>query len=281
MERKNSNPYTSNGGYNDYDNRYDRDYNQNFYDDSYDGKYNQTSYNSVNNSGYVDDAYQRNVLNSTASSKTVLTRSFLYMVVALIVSGVIAQMAVASGLTLSLVLGGGFSVLLFAELGVVIVSNIALSKNNALLAGIMFFVYSVCNGLTCSVVFYAYSGESIATIFIATAVMFAGIAVVAMKTKKDLSVLGIIGYMGLFALIIVSTFTLLFGAQESPFLLIVGLALFIGITAYDVQKIKALTNSSVVSASENTLAIFGAMTLYLDFINIFLKLLRLFGSRRD
>ena len=110
--------------------------------------------------------------------------------------------------------------------------------------------------------------------------MFAGIAVVAMKTKKDLSVIGIIGYMGLFALIIVSTFTLLFGAEESPFLLIVGLALFIGITAYDVQKIKALTNSSA-NMSENTLAVFGAMTLYLDFINIFLKLLRLFGSKRD
>lgn len=213
---------------------------------------------------------------SKTKERKALGYSFLLMTVALFISGFISFFVAASGLIYESSFTGIFYVSIFAELIVVMAANFALAKQNAKLAGILFVVYSICNGLVLSVIFVAYELASIGTIFVATALMFAGISVVAITTKKDLTILGTIGYMGLFALIIATFIGMLFGVDYAIFS-IIGLALFIGITAYDVQKIKRYASSGDSIAN---IAIFGALNLYIDFVNIFLKLLRLFGNRK-
>lgn len=244
---------------------------------NYDANYgNQGQYqNPYNNQGYMDMNLK------TVATQEVVAKSFLFMVVALIITAV-ASLTTSPLIAYRMLTGNGFFILLIAELAIVMVSNWAVSKNNAILAGVLFAVYSYLTGVTCSILFVAYTTASITVIFLVTAAIFAIMAIFGLVTKKDLSSAGSILMMGLFGIIIVS-FVNLFLLKSSMLDTIIcgiGVLIFVGLTAYDTQKIKRLV---AVSNDGNvlTLALMGAFELYLDFINLFLKLLRLFGKRRN
>lgn len=211
----------------------------------------------------------------------VVAKSFLFMVVALIITAG-AAFSTTPIVAIRLLTGSGFTFILLAELAIVLVSDWAISKNNAILAGILFVIYSYLTGVTFSILLLAYTGTSMVATFLVTAVMFGVMAVIGLIAKKDLTSAGSLLLMGLIGVIMASSVNLFLLKSDTADMVIsiICVLLFVGLTAYDAQKIKALT---AVSNEGNvlTLALMGAFQLYLDFINIFLRLLGLFGKRKN
>ena len=148
----------------------------------------------------------------------------------------------------------------------------------------LFAVYSILNGMTCSVVLLVYTGESVYKAFLSTAGMFGAMSVYGLYTKRDLTSFGSFLRMGLFGLIIATVINLFIKSSMADiYISIFGIIIFLGLTAYDTAKIKTMADE-IDGNDENVVgrvAVIGALELYLDFINIFLYLLRLFGKRRD
>jgi len=178
-----------------------------------------------------------------------------------------------------------FWALIIAQLGAVAALSFLINKINGAVATVIYIAYAALTGLTLSSIFLLYTGSSIAQVFGVTAFGFAGLSFFGLVTKRDLGPVGSFCMMGLFGLIGFALLSMFFpslmGAGGSFVFSIVGIIVFAGLTAYDTQRIKAMN----VPGSEGTdgarkTAIFGALTLYLDFINLFLSLLRLTGRRR-
>lgn len=171
-----------------------------------------------------------------------------------------------------------------AEIGLVLWLTARINTMSSLTAGLMFAAYAILNGVTMSFIFLAYTMESIATTFFITAGTFAAMSAVGYFTKKDLSGVGRVLTMLLIGLIIATLVN--FFVASSGFALVlnyIGVFIFVGLTAYDTQKIKNLVNeASMYGDEEQTtkLALMGSLTLYLDFINLFLYLLRFMGNRK-
>lgn len=219
--------------------------------------------------------------NEEISTQSIMAKAFLFMFVALLLSGAAAYMAIDSGFMYSMLTNNTYYALIIVELIVVFAAGATLKRNLVLPSAFLFAVYSVVNGVTLSVIFMAYTQGSIYYMFIIAAVIFAIMAVIGFVTKKDLTALGTLGLMGLVGIIVLSVVNI-FILKNNQFDLVLsalGLAIFIGLTAYDTQKIKNMA-ASRREYSDNTIAMFGALVLYLDFINMFLHLLRLFGRRR-
>ena len=153
-------------------------------------------------------------------------------------------------------------------------------------AKLLFILYSALNGLTISTIFFTYTASSIAICFVSAAAMFFGMSLYGLKTKSDLTTAGRYLMMALLGIIIASLLNgilFLFGAGSTMFDWLISVAsvvVFTGLTAYDSQKIMRISSSADNSDSFKKIAIYGALELYLDFINIFLSLLRLFGNRK-
>ncbi|MBP5608887.1 MAG: Bax inhibitor-1/YccA family protein [Lachnospiraceae bacterium] len=235
--------------------------------------------------GYGPAAYggQGNILNQVNSlmHEEVIAKSFLYMVAALVVTAIAAFTAPDAMATVLVSNPSAIYLLFVLELGIVIVSNIAIKKNNAVLTAVLFTAYSFITGATLGVIFWAYDLGSVGAIFLMTAGTFAVTAVYGLLTKKDLSSIGSICLMGLIGIIIVTLVNMIFIHSSGLDLAIsyIGVAVFVALTAYDTQKIK----KAVAYASPDrvaTIALSGAFELYLDFINIFLRLLRILGRRK-
>lgn len=240
---------------------------------------NQNNYNTTPSYNYDTDTNTQQGLKAILCEEVVL-KSFLFMVGALLITAC-AALTISPYAALRLLSGGSFYVIVAAELGIVIASNFALRKNNAILAGILFTAYSYLTGVTLSIIFMVYTTASIVTIFLTTAAIFAIMAVYGLVTKTDLSRVGNILLMALIGIIIISfvNIFLLHSSMLDTAISAIGVLIFVGLTAYDTQKIKrmvAVSNSQNV----NSLALFGAFELYLDFINLFLKLLSLLGKRK-
>lgn len=219
---------------------------------------------------------------SGSAVRQVMTKTFLFMLAALLISGGAAIYASTGGFLLAMMENRYlFMGLLIAEVVIVMVANRILVKGAVVPAVILLVVYSVINGLTLSIIFMAYELGSITSIFAMTAAIFGILALVGIFTKMDLTSIGSIGIVGLFGIIIMSVFNIFFfkSSGMSLVLNILGLAIFIGLTMYDAQKIKKMAIANE-GTSTTTLALFGALNLYLDFVNIFLRLLALFGKRR-
>mgnify|MGYP000908900426 CR=1 FL=1 len=172
--------------------------------------------------------------------------------------------------------------LIIIELGLVMLISALINKISFSTAIVLFIIYSIVNGLTLSVIFLAYTMASIASTFIVTASTFGVMCVYGLVTKKDLTGVGSLLYMALFGLIIASIANL-FLHNETVYWIITyaGIIIFVGLTAYDAQKIKQIGESSFAKTEQGkNLAVIGALQLYLDFINLFLFLLRLLGKRR-
>lgn len=163
--------------------------------------------------------------------------------------------------------------LFVVELGLVIaISGFAL-RMSATVAAPLFLLYSAINGITLSGIFMIYTKESITSTFFTAAATFGAMSVYGLVTKRDLTSIGSFCFMGLIGVVIASVVNIFLGSNMLQFVVSgIGLIVFIGLTAYDTQKLKGATGSAAVA---------GALSLYLDFVNMFLIMLRLFGTRRD
>ena len=171
--------------------------------------------------------------------------------------------------------------LIIAEFALVMGVSAAINRLSLTTATLMFVLYSVINGATLSVVFLAYSMASIATVFFITAGTFAAMAFIGYTTKTDLTSVGKIVLMALIGLIIATVVNVFVKSTMFDIILsYVGVLIFVGLTAYDSQKIKQmLLQAPDASEGAQKMALLGALTLYLDFVNLFIYLLRIFGKR--
>jgi FtsH-binding integral membrane protein len=176
---------------------------------------------------------------------------------------------------------------MIVQIGVVVTLSAAVARLSAGLAMGLFLGYAALTGVTLSTLFLIYTRDSIAGVFLSTAFGFAGLSLMGYTTKRDLGPLGAFCGMALFGLIgwglLSFFFPSLLGGQAGTAYSAVGVLIFAGLTAYDTQRIKAMATSDVYGVGlgmESKAAIVGALALYLDFINLFLSLLRLFGDRR-
>jgi len=181
---------------------------------------------------------------------------------------------------------GLFYILMFAELGCVLLFTFLLPKLSAFAATALYFTYAALTGLTLSVLSLIYTGQSIAQVFVLTTVSFAGLSGFGFVTKRDLGPVGSFCVMGLFGMIGYGLLTMIFPSMYSKtgdlVFGIIGVIVFSGLTAYDTQRIKQMNVPGTEGSDENKkVAIHGALALYLDFINLFLSLLRIFGRSRD
>lgn len=213
--------------------------------------------------------------------QTLLRKVYVWMTLALVVTGLTAAYVAANpGLVQVVASGPALLVLIVAELALVWILSARIMRMSFATAGVMFVAYSVLNGLTLSFIFLAYTSASIAQTFFITAGTFAATSFVGYTTKKDMSRFGNFFFMALIGLIIASLVNIFW--QNPVFYWVisyVGVLLFVGLTAYDTQKIKHMLLAYGTDDNESTrkLALLGSLTLYLDFINLFLYLLRIFG----
>lgn len=213
-----------------------------------------------------------------------LSRVYGWMTAALVISGAVAFVASTSETVMRLTIGNGFGfiVLAVAEIALVWWLSASIRKISFGAAFGAFIVYSVLNGLTLSSVFLVYKIESIFMVFFVTAGMFAAMAVYGSVTKSNLMSFGRYFTMALIGIIIASVVNILLRSSTLDWIIsIITVVLFTGITAYDAQKMLTVSKNSTENDVFKKAAVFGALELYLDFVNIFLAMLRLFGRRRD
>ena len=174
-----------------------------------------------------------------------------------------------------------FFALVIAELGLVFFISARADQMTPAMASGLFALYSALNGVTLSVILIVYTGESIATTFLITAGMFAALALWGSTTKRSLAGVGQFMFMGLIGLILASVVGVFWHNDALQFLIsVVGVIVFTGLTAYDAQRLKQMA-LALPEGQIGSYAVVGALSLYLDFINLFLMLLRFTGSRRD
>ena len=218
--------------------------------------------------------------------RTVLQRVYAWMAGGLTVTGLVALWAASSEFFMDLLYRtpGILIGLIVAEFVVVIALSWGINRMSAGMAIGAFMLYAALNGLTMSLIFLVYTAESIGATFLITAGMFAGISLYGYTTKRDLSSMGSFLFMALIGVLLASIAN--FFLKSSALYWVITFAailVFVGLTAYDTQKIKRMS-ASLDGRSDQTMmqrvVIMGALTLYLDFINLFLYLLRIFGKRR-
>ena len=215
---------------------------------------------------------------------TFLSRVYGWMTLALVISGVTAFLAATNETIIRLTIGNGFGFLILAvaELALVWWLTASIHKISSGAAFFAFILYSVLNGVTLSSVFLVYKIESIFMVFFISAGMFAAMAVYGTVTKSSLSSFGKYFAMALVGIIIASLVNFLLRSPMLDwFLSIITVVIFTGLTAYDAQKMLAVSRNASDDEIFRKASVIGALDLYLDFINIFLAMLRLFGRRRD
>jgi len=209
--------------------------------------------------------------------------AYAWMATGLALTGAVAFMVSQSRSALQTIFQPGTVMILFlVELALVWIISASIQKLSATTATVLFLLYSAINGLTLSFIFIAYKMPSIAGTFVVTAGMFGAISVYGFVTKRDLSSLGSMLFMALIGLILASIVNIFF-ANETLYWVITyaGVIIFVGLTAYDTQKLRMYAiQTQHDPAMSARLAIYGALVLYLDFINLFIYLLRILGKRK-
>lgn len=213
-----------------------------------------------------------------------ITKVYNWMALALLVTGLVAYFTAASPSMTSAIVSSKlvFYGLLIGELLLVIYLTSAIKRLSQNMAIAVFMIYSILNGLTMSVIFLVYTSSSISTTFLVTAGTFGAMSLYGYYTKKDLTSIGNMAMMALIGIIIASIVNM-FLQNEMMYWIItyLGVAVFVGLTAYDTQKLKEIGSRGFVNEEGmEKMSILGALTLYLDFINLFLFLLRIFGGRK-
>ncbi len=219
-----------------------------------------------------------------AVQSTFISKVYTWMTGALLLTAIIAQYVASTPELLNQILGNRmmFFGLIIAQLGMVWYLSARINRIDASTATALFIGYAALNGLTLSVVFIAYTMQSIATTFYVTAGTFAVMSAYGYFTKSDLTRVGNLAFMALIGIIIASVVNM-FLRSETLYWIITyaGVLIFVGLVAYDTQKIKQMSLQLEGNVEgEKKGAVMGALMLYLDFINLFLYLLRLLGDRR-
>jgi FtsH-binding integral membrane protein len=229
---------------------------------------------------------------TVAGENKLLKASFLWMAVAMLLTSLAASLFAFVPQLTDLLLQptefGGVKpttlayIVMFAPLIFVMVMSFGLQKlSYPALIG-LFVAYSTVNGISLSFIFSVYNIGSITKVFFSTTALFSIMAIACYTTKTDLTKMGSILMIGVIGIVVASLINMFMQSSQMDYLIsILGVIIFTGLTAYDVQKIKNLGQFSDNSTSTSKMGIMGALTLYLDFINLFLFLLRLFGGRKD
>jgi FtsH-binding integral membrane protein len=219
-----------------------------------------------------------------AVQNTFLIRVYNWMVLGLVITAIISLLVSSNQALMSTIYGNGliFFGLIIIELLLVIALSAAISRISASTATLMFIVYSALNGLTLSFVFLVYTQVSITTTFFLTAATFGAMSLYGYTTKSDLTSWGSFLFMGLIGIILASIVNIFIHSQAIYWIVTyAGILIFVGLTAYDTQRLKKMAWSDFGSEEmERKASVIGALRLYLDFVNLFLFFLRLTGRRR-
>jgi FtsH-binding integral membrane protein len=240
---------------------------------------NQSSY-APNQNPYATTPSNLGVRPAAQLSAAFLTQAFAWMFVGLLLTAGVA--AVVQGNERLLEFTGQWTLLIIiAQLALVFVIAGAISRLSATAALGLFFVYAASVGLTIGLIVSFYTTASVATAFLSASAMFGAAAIYGAVTKRSLASLGGILFMGLIGLIAASILNIFLGSSELSFIIsIVGIVIFTALTAYDVQRIQNGDLAAATGSMEKG-AVIGALSLYLDFINLFLFFLRIFGGSRS
>ncbi len=249
-----------------------------------------------------DDGITQNTKNKTAAQvddgvqidaglREYMLRVYNYMASGLALTGIIAYFSANTPAILNMlyVVGDGGQLqptgiaylVMFSPLAFVLVLSFGINKMQASTAQVVFWAFAAIMGLSLVNIFLVYTGASITRVFFITAGTFAGMSLYGYTTKRDLSGMGSFLMMGLIGIIIASIVNMFLASSALHFVIsVIGVLIFVGLTAYDTQKIKSMFVEADGAEVMTKKAIMGALTLYLDFINMFIMLLRLFGQRR-
>ena len=230
------------------------------------------------------DACGRIFPNLSAAFPALMRKVYVWMALALVITGLTAYgVATSPGLLMALATNRIlFFGLIIAEFALVIGISGAINRLSLATATLMFVLYSVVNGATLSLIFVIYTMSSISSVFFITAGTFAVMALIGYTTKTDLSSMGKLLFMALIGIIIASVVNIFLKSTGLELIVsYVGVLVFVGLTAYDTQKIKRmLLEAGDTGETAQKIALLGALSLYLDFVNLFLYLLRIFGDRK-
>ena len=213
-----------------------------------------------------------------------MLRIYNYMASGLALTGIVAYFFAQSGMYASVAQTPLIYLVMLAPFGFVLVLSFGINRIQASTAQALFWAFSAVMGLSLASIFLLYTGASIARVFFITAGTFASMSLYGYTTKRDLTAMGSFMMMGLIGIIIASVVNLFIGSSALQFAIsVIGVIVFIGLTAWDTQRLKEMYFE--IDHSDGQLAgktaIMGALSLYLDFINLFMMLLQLLGVRRD
>ena len=220
---------------------------------------------------------------SALSFPALMSKVYLWMTLALVVTGMTAYYVASSPAILYAIVSNqiAFWGLFIGELVLVFVLSSRIMSLSFVTASLMFVAYSVMNGVFFSFIFLAYTEQSIATTFLITAGTFGAMSLFGFVTKRDLSAMGRILFMLLIGLIIATVVNIFMKAEGLTLILnYAGVVIFVGLTAYDTQSIKQMLQEHGDKEGAEKIALLGSLSLYLDFINLFIYLLRFFGESR-
>lgn len=251
-----------------------------------------------NQHNFTNYKVESTTVNATGTmSSTYIAKVFMWMFIALAISTVFAFLFSSSAELMSYLLSydattgqGGMTMLgyavMFAPIGFVLLMSFGFQRLSATALIGLFMVYAAINGISFSFILLTYTSSSIIGCFASAAAMFGIMAVMGYTTKKDLTSFGRILTMGLIGIVVAMVINMFLKSDTMGYIVsVIGVAVFTGLTAYDVQKLKNIGTGveygEISEADGKKLGVLGALTLYLDFINIFLLLLRLFGGRKD
>lgn len=234
-----------------------------------------------NYENYVQPSYE----DAVRAQSAFINRVYSWMSVGLAITGCIAWYFGTQKIDFIIKNGGMLLPLIVVEVLVVMALSWMINKINSFVASALFFIYAALNGVTMSWIFLAYELGSVANVFFITCATFGGMSVYGYVTKRDLTTIGSICGMALWGLIIAGIINIFWHNDMAQFVIsCIGVLVFVGLTAYDTQKIKQLAigiaDGEYDGETAKKAAVIGALQLYLDFVNLFLYLLRLFGRRR-
>ena len=236
------------------------------------------------NNPEFDRAMNTSEFGMALSVPALMRKVYVWITLALVITGFTAYGVATSPGILQMIFANQivFWGLIIAEFALVIGLSAAINRLSLTTATLMFVIYSVINGATLSCIFLLYTMSSIASVFFITAATFGVMSLIGIVTKTDLSGMGKMLLMALIGLVIATVVNMFMKSSGLAMIInYIGVLVFVGLTAYDTQKIKQMLYMAPSDESGQKLALLGALSLYLDFVNLFLYLLRILGSRKE
>lgn len=217
-----------------------------------------------------------------AGLRSYMLSVYNYMASGVLLTGIVALLFASSGLAQSVLMGPGLLkyLIMLAPLGFVMVLSFGINRLSTGTAQLLFWAFATVMGLSMASIFLVYTGTSIAQTFFATAAAFAGLSLWGYTTKRDLSGFGTFLIMGLVGILVAMVINIFLQSSAMAFAIsVIGVLLFAGLTAYDTQRIKSMYAYVAGSDMQGKVVIMGALSLYLDFVNMFTFLLNFMGNR--